>query len=78
MSKMWVIIKREYGEVVKKKSFLIGVILTPLFMTAVMILPALLADRKPSATERIAIIDLDGRGVGGRFKEAISKYKVGD
>jgi ABC-2 type transport system permease protein len=78
MSKMWVIIKREYAEVVKKKSFLIGVILTPLFMTAVMVLPALLAERKPSGTERIAIIDLDGRGLGERFKEAISKYKVDD
>jgi ABC-type Na+ efflux pump permease subunit len=75
---MWVIIKREYAEVVKKKSFLIGVILTPLFMTVIMVLPALLADRKPSTTERIAIIDLDGRGVGEKFKEALSKYKVAD
>lgn len=78
MSKLWVIIKREYTQIVKKKSFLIGIVLTPLFMVAVTVLPALLAEKKSAATERIAIIDLDGQGIGERFAEEIKKYNLDD
>lgn len=78
MSKLWVLIKREYAQVVKKKSFLIGVILTPLFMVVVTTIPALLASKKPSVTEKTAIIDLDGQGIGKEFTEKIKKYKLDD
>ena len=78
MNKMWVIIKREYAQVVKKKSFLIGVFLTPLFMVVMTVVPAMLASKKPAVTESIAIIDLDGQGIGERFAEAAKEYKLDD
>ncbi len=78
MSKLWVIIKREYAQVVKKKSFLIGIILTPAFMAVVIILPAMLATKKSDTVENIAIIDMDGQGIGERFAEGIKTYKLDD
>ena len=76
MSKLWAIIKREYAQVVKKKSFLVGLILTPLFMVAVTVIPALLASKEQADTEKIAIIDRDERDIGEKFKEAVGRYKL--
>jgi ABC-2 type transport system permease protein len=78
MNKMWIVIKREYAQVVKKKSFLIGIILTPLFMAFVTIVPMLLATKKSDTTENIAIIDLDRQGIGERFKQELAEYKLKD
>ncbi len=78
MRKMWIVIKREYAQVVKKKSFLIGIFLTPAIMALMMVVPALLAMKKPAGTEKVAIIDLDGQQLGERFAEAIKKYKLDD
>ena len=78
MRKLWIIIKREYAQVVKKKSFVIGIFLTPAFMALVMIVPSMLAMKKPAGTEKIAIIDLDGQKLGERFAEAINDYKLDD
>ncbi len=76
MKKLWILISREYAQVVKKKSFLIGIILTPLLMIGLTVLPALLATKKPAKTEHIAIIDLDNQRVGEKFAEAIKIYKL--
>nr|MBN2277942.1 ABC transporter permease [candidate division Zixibacteria bacterium] len=78
MSKLWIVISREYAQVVKKKSFLVGIFLTPIFMIMVTILPALLAQKKSSSTENIAIIDLDNQGIGERFREVLAEYKIDD
>jgi ABC-2 type transport system permease protein len=78
MHKLWVIIKREYAQVVKKKSFLLGIVLTPLFMIGITIIPSLLAHKKSAALEKIAVIDLDNQGIGERFAEKIQKYKLDD
>ncbi len=76
MSKMWVIIKREYAQVVKKKSFIVGIILTPLFMVAITVLPALLASKKSADTQKIAIIDMDNKKVGEKFAEKLKQYTL--
>ncbi|SYZ73386.1 conserved membrane hypothetical protein [Candidatus Zixiibacteriota bacterium] len=76
MKKLWILISREYAQVVKKKSFLIGIILTPLLMIGLSVLPALLASKKPAATEHISIIDLDNQAIGEKFAEAIKNYKL--
>ena len=41
--KVWTIIKKEYRDIVKKKSFLIATILTPAMMVAFVFIPALIA-----------------------------------
>lgn len=78
MSKLWVIIKREYAQVVKKKSFIVGIFLTPLFMIAISVLPAMLASRESATTEKMVIVDMDGRGIGEKFAESLKQYKLED
>lgn len=43
MNKIWIIIKREYNQAVRKKSFIILTILGPILMAALIITPALIA-----------------------------------
>jgi len=77
MSKFWVVFKNEYAQVVKKKSFIVGIFLTPALMAVFSLLPAYLAG-KASTTEHLAVIDLSQTGVGAKFKGALEKYKLDD
>ena len=56
MNKLFLIIKREYLSRVRKKSFIIMTLLTPLFMIGVFVIPMLLASSSEDKTT-IAIID---------------------
>jgi ABC-2 type transport system permease protein len=76
MGKLWTIIKAEYAQVVKKKSFIVGIILTPVFLLLVTVLPALLADRGVSKQVRYAVVDVDGQGIGQLFAQALTRYKL--
>ncbi|MDZ4723021.1 MAG: ABC transporter permease [candidate division Zixibacteria bacterium] len=78
MSKFWIIFKSEYGQVVRKKSFIVGIFLTPLLMATFTILPTLLADTKATESEKLAIIDQGGQGVGKAFSEGLNEYKLED
>jgi len=78
VGKFWTIVGSEYAQVVKKKSFLVGIILTPAFLLLVTILPALFAQRGISTPEQYAVIDADGRGLGERFAESLTRYMLDD
>ncbi len=78
MNKFWTIVKAEYAQVVKKKSFLVGIILTPVFLIIVTVLPAALADRGVSKPVSYAVVDADGRNIGQRFAQSLSRYKLDD
>jgi len=78
MSKFWVVFKREYAQVVKKKSFIIGIFLTPAMMAAFMVLPAMLAQMKSSKTEKLAVIDQSGYDIGSKFSKALDEYRLED
>lgn len=78
MSKFWVVFKREYAQVVRKKSFLIGILIMPLLMGGFMLLPAWLATRDSSSTEQLAIIDQSGMGIGHSFEESLKQYTFQD
>ena len=56
MNKLFLIIKREYLSRVRKRSFIIMTLLTPLFMIGVLGVPILLASSSEDKTT-IAIID---------------------
>jgi ABC-2 type transport system permease protein len=58
-AKLWAIVKREYVERVRTKSFLIGTILGPLLMAAMIVVPSLAARAKGKPL-RIAVIDASG------------------
>ncbi len=78
MSKFWAVFRREYAQVVKKKSFLVGLILTPALMAGVMVLPAILATMKSSTTEHLAVIDRSVHDIGDSFTELLEEYKLDD
>ena len=78
MSKFWIVFRQEYAQVVKKKSFVVGLLLTPILMGAFIVLPALLAQMKSSSTERLAVIDQSGYGLGRSFAESLDQYKLDD
>ncbi len=60
MNKLWLIIKREYAIRVKKKSFILATLLTPLGMAALMIGGGLLAGNSSKADQRVLIKDDSG------------------
>jgi ABC-2 type transport system permease protein len=57
MSKIGLIIKREYGTRVKKKSFIIMTILGPILFAAMMIAPVILMKMEDDDFKKIAVID---------------------
>jgi ABC-2 type transport system permease protein len=57
--KLLAIIKKEYREIVKKKSFIISTILTPLIMAAFMFLPVMLM-KMGKGEKTIQVADYSG------------------
>lgn len=60
MSKINIVIEREYMERVKKKSFIITTVLTPLLMMLMMALPALIMSFVDSSSTTVSVIDNSG------------------
>ena len=60
MSKIGIIIEREYMERVKKKSFIFTTILMPLLMLGLMALPALIMAYVDGSETKIAVVDNSG------------------
>ncbi len=59
--KTWAVIRREYLERVRSKGFVIGTILGPLLMSALVLVPALLARSGAGEQRTIALVDPTGR-----------------
>jgi len=76
MHKFWIIFKSEYAQVVKKKSFIVGIFLTPVFMILITVLPSMLTDKGIRTPEKYAIIDADGRGLGNAFAQSLERYRL--
>ncbi len=60
MNKVLTIIRKEYLERVRSKSFLIGTLLGPALMSLFIVLPMLLAETGTDDQRTIGVIDLDG------------------
>ncbi len=78
MSKMLTVAKHEYVQVVKKKSFVVGLILTPLLMAGFMVIPALLATQQASEAQKMAVLDASGQQIGEKFIESLDDYTLPD
>ncbi len=59
MNKTWIIIKREYGSRVRKKTFILSTLLTPILF-AVVIAAIAVITIKSIREEKIAVVDADG------------------
>ena len=57
MSKIGIVIEREYMERVKKKSFIITTIIMPVLMLALMVLPAIIMNFVDSSATTVSVID---------------------
>ncbi len=64
MSKIGIIIEREYLERVKKKSFIFTTILMPVLMLALMALPALIMTYVDGSVTRVLVVDNNGSFTG--------------
>lgn len=71
MSKALHVIKREYSEHVRKRSFIVGTILVPVFMLMFAVVPVLLTVFVPDDQYQMVILDERG-DVAGEFADALS------
>lgn len=71
-----IIVKREYKERVAKKSFIITTILMPLFMVAMMVLPALITGWSTGDTQQVMVIDKSGRLSGALQDNELVKFTL--
>ncbi len=60
MTKLLLIIKREYSTRVKSKGFVVGTILTPLLFASLILLPALLTGKTTRTSYTLAVLDQTG------------------
>ena len=65
MSKIGLIVSREFNQRVRKKSFILTTILTPLLLVGLMVAPALVMQLRSDQVKRIAVVDC--RATGRRF-----------
>ena len=78
MHKFWVVFKNEYLQVVKKKSFIVGILFTPVLMAVLTLLPAYLARKTAGSTEHLVIMDQSQLKAGEEFAKALDEYKLED
>ncbi|MBE0460349.1 MAG: ABC transporter permease [Candidatus Aminicenantes bacterium] len=88
MRKILSVIKREYLQVVRTKGFIIGTILGPVFMAAIIFVPVLVSTVSVERQERIGVVDasqeifmeldkkLDHKLKDGRRRYLIEDYKL--
>jgi ABC-2 type transport system permease protein len=75
-AKLWSVVRREYVERVRTKGFLIGTILGPLLMSALMIVPVLVA-RSGGKLLSVTVLDRTGT-VGPAVEKALREARFDD
>jgi ABC-2 type transport system permease protein len=60
MSRLWVVVRREYLERVRSRAFLIGTLIAPLLLSVVTLAPRFLASRQSTAPLHVSVIDAAG------------------
>lgn len=76
MNKVWAVIRREFIERVRTRAFLLSTLLFPVFIGAMMVLPALLLT-KTTGVQRVAVLDGTTVGFGDRVNSALLAVKRG-
>ncbi len=61
MSKIWFVIKREYIQIVRTKGFIIGTILGPVLMLAMLVIPIIGSLAAGGEQKTIGVVDLTGQ-----------------
>ncbi|MDE2155358.1 MAG: ABC transporter permease [Xanthomonadaceae bacterium] len=76
MKKIIAVVRREFVERVRTKAFVISTVLLPVFMVAMVILPALMM-RGGDHTSRVAVVDASTTGLGQPVSHALESEKIG-
>lgn len=72
MNRVWLVLKREYLENVRTKAFLIGLVLTPVWMVLVFVVPMLARDTEK--VEHVVLVDETGT-LAGPVGEEIARIE---
>ena len=75
MHKIWAVVRREYTERVRKKSFWITTLLLPLLMVGLLFIPFALIGLDTGEQRTIAVVDATRR-VAGSFRETLEEDKL--
>lgn len=76
MSKIYSVAYWEFSEKVKTKSFLVSLIITPLFMVAVGVLPTIFGMKESDETKRFAVLD-QTNSLASKVEDVLNKkYKL--
>src|SRR5438045_6145510 len=75
MSEVMTIVRREFLERVRSRSFVIGTVLFPLIMAAVWAIPAMMGGS--AGSRRIVIVDQGPGGVGALVEQALAHPAAG-
>jgi ABC-2 type transport system permease protein len=73
--KLLAIIRREYLERIRSKAFIVGTIVGPLLLAALMVLPSLLMDRQRGKPLRVAVLDAS-RHLQETVEQALSSQRA--
>lgn len=76
MSKVFAIVRREFVERVRTKGYWIGTLLFPVFMTALVLVPVLLA--RGGGTKNIAVVDYTADSFGSQVTATLGETKQFD
>lgn len=71
VSKTWAVVKREFGESVRTKTFLLGTLFGPVLILALMLLPVLMM-RSGGGERQIVVVDATGQGLGEQVSTALA------
>jgi ABC-2 type transport system permease protein len=78
MDKLLTVMRREFLSRIKTKGFIIGTILTPVFLIAMMVVPGLLLFLKSDKPKQIAVIDQTGAILDSLTANLSEKNKEGE
>ncbi|WEN15992.1 ABC transporter permease [Rhodanobacter sp. AS-Z3] len=76
MSKIVAVIRREFVERVRTKAFVISTLLLPVFMVAMVLLPAMMM-KGGDRTNNVAVVDASSTGLGQPVSQALTAEKIG-
>ncbi|MFW6084457.1 MAG: ABC transporter permease [Gemmatimonadota bacterium] len=72
-----IVVKREFTEAVRTKTFIIGTLLAPVFMVVIFALPILLMEGGGGGERSIAVVDATGERIGERVVAGLSAVGSG-
>jgi ABC-2 type transport system permease protein len=75
MSRLLAVVRREYLERVRSRSFLVATLLAPLLLSGFLLVPRAVMTRQRGAPLRIAVLDASGR-LRGPVEEALARQKL--